>query len=69
MRFAVIFAQGNAEGVMVFSAEDMEAAKTFVSDLLNRYGHSKVSDPLRYSGNPTDLYNMFPPKRKGVEES
>ena len=68
MRFVVMYGQGNADGVMVFTVEDMEAARRFVSDLITLYGHTKVSEPQPYSGNIGDLHKLFPPKRKTVEE-
>lgn len=49
---------------MVFTAEDMEAARRFVSDLITIHGHTKVSEPQQYSGNIGDLTRMFPLKKK-----
>ena len=69
MRFVVTFNDTGTEGVMVFTAIDMEYAYRFISDPNNFYDPSKVSTPVPFSGNIADLYKMFPLKKREHEKS
>jgi hypothetical protein len=69
MRFVVTFNDTGTEGVMIFTATDMEDAYRFISDPANFYDPSKVSTPIPFSGGIDELYRLFPLKSKTVEES
>jgi hypothetical protein len=69
MRFVVTFNDIGTEGVMIFTATEMEDAYRFISDPANFYNPSKVSTPIPFSGDIDELYRLFPRKRKTVEES
>lgn len=69
MRFVVTFNDSGTEGVLVFTAESLEDAHKFVADPANFYAHSRVSNPVPFSGNIADLYKMFPLKKRESEKS
>ncbi len=69
MRFVVTFNDSGTEGVMIFSASDMEDAFRFIRDPKNFYNPDNVSNPVPFTGGIDELYKMFPLKRKTVEES
>jgi hypothetical protein len=69
MRFVVTFNDTGTEGVMVFTANDMEDAVRFISNPANFYRPDRVSAPVPFSGNIADLYKMFPLKKREHEKS
>lgn len=60
MRFVVTFNDTGSEGVMIFTATDMEDAYRFISDPANFYDPSKVSTPIPFTGGIDELYRLFP---------
>lgn len=63
MRFVCTFNDTGTEGVMIFSATDMEDAYKFIRDPKNFYWPDKVSAPIPFNGGIDELYKMFPLKK------
>jgi hypothetical protein len=68
MRWAVEYElPGGSIGLCIFSAEDLDAAQTFVAEMRTQYGHNDVFN-LNELANGTgieELYRLFP-KRASV---
>jgi len=63
MRWAVEYELPNGSiGLCIFSAEDLDAAQTFVAEMRTQYGHDDVFN-LNELANGTgidELYKLFP---------
>jgi len=63
MRWAVEYKLPSGSiGLCIFSAEDLQAAQTFVNEMITQYGHDHVFNlnELAYGTGIEELYRLFP---------
>jgi hypothetical protein len=51
---------GGRWGLMIFTANDNSQAADFAAQMIVKYGHTSVSDPLPIVNGIDDLYRYFP---------
>ena len=63
MRWAVEYALATGTiGLMIFTAQDIEEAEQYVTDMVTKYGHTNVYNlsPLTDGAGIDELYQLFP---------
>jgi hypothetical protein len=63
MRWAVEYTLATGTiGLMIFTAQDIEEAEQYVTDMITKYGHTHVYNlsPLTDGAGIDELYRLFP---------
>jgi hypothetical protein len=63
MRWAVEYTLATGTtGLMIFTAQDIEEAEQYVTDMVTKYGHTHVYNlsPLPDGAGIDELYRLFP---------
>ena len=63
MRWAVEYTLATGTiGLMIFTAQDIEEAEQYVTDMVTKYGHTNVYNlsPLTDGAGIDELYQLFP---------
>ncbi len=72
MRWAVEYTLATGTiGLVIFTAQDIEEAEHYVTDMVTKYGHTNVYNlsPLTDGAGIDELYRLFPRLASNVNQS